>query len=305
LFPFKDKRTGLMGLSNGARELMLLIPREDAGRAWQTRSDRTKKEPFQIAANIFLYAVDKKNLRYKGETYIVTDKGVAADRTIKLVRLAAGTNPDPEPAGWRRLGAILKNDDKLALAVTEAKPGEGKLAGAKVAHLTGTGDFRFDERGRRELAEFVKAGGTLIVDAAGGSSAFADAAERELTATFAALSPKGLEPVPAKHLLYTSKLTEVKEVAYRNFAKDIVKGLSAPRIKAIDVGGGRLGIFYSREDLSAGLVGQPVDGIYGYEPATATRLMRAMLLYALSDGKLPSAAPATQPTTAPTTSPKK
>ena len=57
--------------------------------------------------------------------------------------------------------------------------------------------------------------------------------------------------------------------------------------------GGRFGVFYSREDLSTGLVGQSVDGIYGYEPATATRLMRAMLLYAMNDGKLPAAAPPT------------
>ena len=43
-------------------------------------------------------------------------------------------------------------------------------------------------------------------------------------------------------------------------------------------------MFYSREDLSGGLVGEPVDGIVGYDPATATAIMRNILLYASVDG---------------------
>jgi hypothetical protein len=304
LFPMKEgKHVGVMGLSNGVRELILLIPRQDVARSWQLRSDRTKKEAYQIAANIFLYAVDKKNLRNKGETYIVQDKDIKPEKTITLARLMVGVNPNPEPGGWPRLNAILKNDDKVALDIVEAKLGEGKLSGVKVAHLTGTSDFKLDEPARKELAAFIKAGGTLIVDAASGSPAFADAAERELDGTFAQAFPKqALELISAKHALYTNWLVGLKDVGYRTFARDLIGAVNAPRIKGLKLDGGRLGAFYSREDLSAGLVGQPVDGIRGYDPATATRLMRAMLLYALYDGKLPKAPP-TQPATAPTSQP--
>ena len=38
-----------------------------------------------------------------------------------------------------------------------------------------------------------------------------------------------------------------------------------PRVRGINVKG-RVAVFYSREDLSAGMVGQPVDGITGYTP---------------------------------------
>jgi hypothetical protein len=299
LFPAKGKRVGLMGLTNEVRELMLLIPRDDAGRSWQSRSDRTKAEAFHVGANIFLYAVDKKNLRYKGETYIVKDAGVKPEKTLKVARLAVGSNPDPEPGGWRRLGNVLRNDDKVGIELETVKLGAGKLAGAKVAHLTGTSDFKLDAKARAELLEFVKGGGTLVVDAAGGKSSFADAAERELAATFAPLSKKGLEVIPAKHALYTDKLVELKDVAYRAFARATLKNLNAPRVRAIDVGKGRLGVFYSREDLSGGLVGQPVDGIHGYEPATATRLMRSILLYALYDGTFPPPPPPPAPAPAP------
>ena len=76
--------------------------------------------------------------------------------------------------------------------------------------------------------------------------------------------------------------------------------LNEPRLRGITQNG-RVAVFYSREDLSAGLVGEPVDGIIGYTPATATAIMRNILLYAAAGGKAPPAAakPSTKPTTAP------
>jgi len=64
----------------------------------------------------------------------------------------------------------------------------------------------------------------------------------------------------------------------------VVGKLSAPRVAAIDVGG-RAGVFFSREDLSGGLVGSPVDGIVGYDPDTATAIVRNVLVYAETGGK--------------------
>ncbi len=43
---------------------------------------------------------------------------------------------------------------------------------------------------------------------------------------------------------------------------------------------GRLAVFYSREDLSAGLVGEQIDGIVGYDPSSAVALMTNLVLYA-------------------------
>jgi hypothetical protein len=43
---------------------------------------------------------------------------------------------------------------------------------------------------------------------------------------------------------------------------------------------GRVGVLYSREDLSGGMVGQAVDGITGYMPESATAIMRNAMLYA-------------------------
>src|SRR5205814_1593592 len=86
----------VVALSNGARELMIVLPISDPGRAWQTNNFGDKDSSFPLVADIFQYAVDKKNLRYKGDTYLVyTDKSIAAERTMKLARLQYNGNWDP------------------------------------------------------------------------------------------------------------------------------------------------------------------------------------------------------------------
>jgi len=49
------------------------------------------------------------------------------------------------------------------------------------------------------------------------------------------------------------------------------------KIKGIMIGN-RIGGYFGREGLSAGLVGEPVDGIVGYDPNTGAYLMAAMLM---------------------------
>ena len=45
------------------------------------------------------------------------------------------------------------------------------------------------------------------------------------------------------------------------------------------------GVFYSREDLTAGLVGEQVDGIVGYDPVPqAAQMMANIILYADGGG---------------------
>ena len=86
--------------------MMILLPEGDPGRYWQTQEVTGGHEPFyQLAGNIFLYAVDQKNLTQKGKTYLVDiDPAIKTDRTIKVVCIQYDGNWDPEPAGWQEIG---------------------------------------------------------------------------------------------------------------------------------------------------------------------------------------------------------
>jgi len=268
----------VMGLSNGARELMLSIPIADPGKNWQTRSfeGADHKPGAQLMADIFLYAVDKQNLRFKGETYIVQpNPRITPSKTIKLARLQYNGNWDPEPGGWRRLAAVMQNTYAVKLETAPVKLGTSGLnRDYQAAHLTGTAKFTLDPASREELRQYVQGGGTVIVDACGGSGDFAAAVAAELKAIW---PDAKLSPVKKDSAVYTAAAPPIAEVTYRRYAMKLLAGLKSPRLMGLEVGG-RTAVYVSNEDLSAGLVGQSIDGIVGYDPKSASTLMSYMLL---------------------------
>lgn len=272
------RKPNVLGISNGARELMILLP-DDPGRWWQPMDTRGHSDDFQLGADIFLYAIDKQNLLKKGQTYLVTpDPKVKATRTIDVARLQYDGNWDPEPGGWKRLAAIMHNTNKVELTTENVKLEEGALKGKKIAHMTGTTKFKFEDAQRKEIKDFVTNGGTLIIDAAGGNGAFAESVESEMDAIFGA-DAKGLsEALPQDSPLYKQDGKPI-EIAWRTYAKAQLGSLKGGRLKAMKIKD-RLAVIYSPEDLSVGLVGQPVDGIVGYEPKTASALMANALMIA-------------------------
>ena len=72
----------------------------------------------------------------------------------------------------------------------------------------------------------------------------------------------------------------VNDIGYRQFAiRKQLGNTKGPRIRGAE-SGGRMAVLYSGEDLSVGMVGQSVDGIFGYTPASATALMKSLLIFA-------------------------
>jgi hypothetical protein len=282
------------------RELMLLVPDADLSRHWQTRSEKTKNEAYELMQNIFLYAVDKSNLRSRGDTYIVTvDPTKKAASSVEVARITVGDNADPEPGGWRRLAAILNNENKLGLRSSRSRSATGKLAGSKVAHLTGTTKFTLNDAQKKELKDYVAAGGTLVVDAAGGAADFARSAERELRRSSAARPTRSAPSCRPPTTSTTCPTPRSSAVFYRNFARGKVGGSNAPRIRGIEQGGASASSTAARTCRPAWSASQ-WDGILGYSPDSATDIMRNIVLYAAN---IP--APATAPTTAPTTAPRR
>jgi hypothetical protein len=289
------------GLSNGSRELMLLVPREDVGKSWQLQLIGPKDHHFQLMSNILLYAVDRSDLRYKGETHVITpDESITPRRAVKLARIRYAGNWDPEPGGWRRMAAYLLNRFELGLDVKAVRMGgtgvnpahvPGILRGYDLAHLTGTEALALSDEARKELRRYVQTGGTLLVDATGGNTRFADAAEAVLADVFKPLAPDAAEQLtrPAKpdHAVYTVPASKLTEVGYRTFARTQLGNTRAPRLRIITIQN-RPAVFFSKEDLSTGLVGQSVDGVYGYDPKTATQIAANVILLATGEGNQPA-----------------
>jgi len=285
-------------LSNGARILMVLFPNSDPARSWQVETRVGHEEAWQLMQDLFLYSIDKKGLRAKGATYIVkSDPKITATQTIKVARLQYPGNWDPEPGGWKRLAAVMHNQNQIDLAIEPVKLGDGKLnASYKVAHLTGTYAFKLNNAAKDELRQYVNAGGTLVTDAAGGGGDFLDSAQTAIAETF---SGAAMNLLRLDNPIFAGP-EPIQQVSYRPFARKIVGATHTPRLRGIDING-RTAVIFSAEDLSVGLVGQEVDGINGYSPASATSLMRNILGNALNPRVAPAGAQTatTEPAVAP------
>jgi hypothetical protein len=273
-FPRENWRTkpSVLGMSNGVRELILFLPQQDAAKTWQLQVMPGRDQDWQLPANILMYATDRHPLRKRGEHYLVErDEKSAATKTIKLARLKYDGNWDPEPGGWRRLANVLYNEYKIELL---ADPVEiASISDAEIAHLTGTAAVQFTPAQQGALKKYVEGGGTLLIDAAGGSADFAKSAEALIEQLF----PKALKALPADHAVYSAG-GKTAEIQYRAYAQRMLGAASGGRLQGIEQDG-RVVLVYSREDLSTGLVGQPVDGIVGYAPASATQLMSRIVRY--------------------------
>lgn len=258
----------MVELNNGVRDLMILIPDADPSRFFQQRQVGGRRFLYELMADVVYYSIDQSGARLKGDSYLVRpNPAVPTLRTVKLARLSYNGNWDPEPGGWPRMAAIEHNTHGIDLQVAPVRLGDGKLDGYKVAHLTGTTAFQLNEAARTELRRFVQRGGTLIVDSAGGSSAFDTAAQNQLTSAFPDMV---LDAVPDDHPAFRTGQTWMRP-AYRRYARTRLDQTSRFLLKSARFGSGT--VYYSAEDLSAGLVGEPVDGIYGYQPQIASTLM--------------------------------
>lgn len=277
---------------------MILMPTADYSKLWQLNIYAGREEGHQLMWNLYFYAIDRKNMRYKGDTYIVHESSeIKAAKKIEVARLEYAGNWSPEPGGWWRLHNVMHNSDRIDVDTKTVKLGTGELltGGYKIAHLTGTHHIHFDPASASEISKFVETGGTLIVDSCGGNSDFSTSAEEQLNSIF----PAGkLSVLPPEHPAFAAGV-KAADVTYRTYAKKVVGNLHSPRIKAIEVQN-RPAVFFSAEDLSTGLVGQSIDGIFGYEPQSATDLMRSLLMFS-TGGPVAKPAPPVTPATPPST----
>jgi hypothetical protein len=83
--------------------------------------------------------------------------------------------------------------------------------------------------------------------------------------------------LPVEHPFYQLDGKAIS-VTYRPYAQRVLLGAAkSGRLVGWEIDG-RVGVVFSREDLSTGMVGQSVDGVLGYSAGTATDLMSAVVL---------------------------
>ncbi len=280
--------TGLWGVSNGVRLLAVHAPRE-LSLALQGRADGPNRAVFELLANVYILTTDKGMLRPRGTNPWPAAEVFTPKATIRVARIKYAGNYDPEPMAWKRLAIIMGNRHSIKLEVGGPMP-MAKIDAAKypVAAMTGTDEFKLTGQEKQALVDYLTAGGTLIIDAAGGSKAFVDAVGEQIVP----LVPKGRPGRLATWIAYNGPAKIERAYYRRQFAMMLGRDRKDHRLRCVLRGGegltgsGRVAVIYSREDMTVGLLGYPAYAIRGYRPDSAIALMTNLLWYAAGLGDI-------------------
>jgi hypothetical protein len=261
-------------IHNGIRPLVLHTD-ADLPKSWQLWLHKLEKRSFEAACNLLMYATDKGRLRPRGVSHWPPKPRRTAGRTIKVARLRYAGKWDPEPLAFERLRRLMVRRHGINLEVTPADVAQAADCGAPVATLTGTAKLALTSEELAALKRYVQTGGTLIVDAAGGSRSFAESAEVILRGMFGYASVRRLAPSADVFNLPGMK---IDKVSYRRKARVALGRIRRPNLRVVQLAR-RCAVFFSKEDLTGGLVGYPCYTCVGYQPESCFEIMRNLMVF--------------------------
>ena len=285
-FSPKDIR-GLAGVSNGARLLAIHSPRE-LSLGLQLGPRKTYKGVFDLLGNVYLMTTDVGRLPRRGGRVIPQPGPFKPAATLRVARLKYNGNYDPEPLAFERLARWMGARCRIKL-VASAPMAITALDAAKwpVAAMTGTDAFTLSADELAALKKYFDAGGTLVLDAAGGSEPFTKSVEQKIVPLVSGGKRSGI----ATHVVLGGPAGIDRVYYRRSLAAVLGADRSVPLIDGVMAAcrepgrtGKRLAVIYSRYDLTVGLAGFEGYDLSGYRPRSALAVMTNLLCHAAGVG---------------------
>ncbi len=277
-------QTKIWILSNGVRPLAIHCD-GDLPAKWQAGVvNKSTLRYFQTGLNVVTYATGSlSSLRKRGVSHWPIASDARIERTVNIARLKFTGNYDPEPLAWKRFAILMRERTGTDLKVSQPIPlSDLPKSGTKTAVMSGVGEFDLSDKERKVLKKFITGGGTLIIDAAAGDIDFAESAEDILADMFPKRRQK-LRQLSLRSDLFHLPDMRIRSVQYRKQTYAKLR-TDHPNLKAITIKG-RPAVFFSAEDLTAGLVGNSAFTVDGYSPKSSYELMRNMVLLAAASAK--------------------
>lgn len=301
LWSVPDPVPPLRALSNGVRELIVLSPRVDFSEVFQRRATNRVRE-YQTMGNLYLYASEKKALRPRLAQHAVLshlNDGAPTDEraSFHIVRAMHAGQWNAEPAALAVFRAALAQPPPIGrnLAVTiDTQPLariDALYPPPDVVLVSSIKPIDLTDAERRAIEHFAtrEDGGVILFETVGGVGTCAAHMEDTLGGLFGVEARSTLRsPVVTGRGL--DDAAPVSRVEYRPYAVHVHGSREVvPRLRGMaPAGGGAMRLFFSREDISHGLLDQPCWGVSGYSARAARDLLANLLVYsrALRDGRL-------------------
>ena len=274
-------------VSNGIRPLAIHTD-VDLPKIWQLQNTATGRWAFESATNLFVYVTAKGKLPHRGTNHwpaAVTTKDMPV---VKVARLQHNGNANPEPQALQRFARLMAAQCKVNVQPVGPIPIAGLAESAPaVAILSGTNEFSLSDDEVTALKAFTAGGGTLLLEAAGGVTYKTDAAtDMPQIAGFAASAEMLIETmygagalrrVSSGSPVYALAGKELRKVVYRGQARKRLGGDPAPNLRAVLLDD-RPAVYYTREDITHGLLGTPSLPVDGYDSESAFAVLRNIVL---------------------------
>ncbi len=278
LFDLDGHDFRVRSVHNGVRHLLFHFPRDLSRIFHLDRRGEDKARYWKLMANLYYYATEKAGASPRVAEPVLERSGSGGGPTVRVGRARYDGNWNPEPLAWEMVSRFLHNEER---AETEVRTLDlASLADAELpfVHVTGTDAVDFTDAQIAAVRTFVDRGGTVLFETAGGRGGFAKSAERQLTEV---LDEKARPLLPTSPLLSGEGLDgfDVRSVDYRRTVVFRMGEFHDPRLRAVAIDG-RPRVLFSREDLTHGMLGESVWGVFGYDTASARRIMANLLLWA-------------------------
>jgi len=268
-FKLENPRPRLQAVDNGVRLLMVHAP-SDLASAWQVRAFESRKPPFQLGMNLYLYATGKEQFRNRLDTRAIPDPPLTPAPQIDIAQVEYDGNWNPEPGALPRFAKAFQNNTGKRLVFRAATPAQLSVKDHLMAVMTGAGPRVPADAELAASAKYLRDGGLLFVDACGGSAGFATAIEQWLAKLDPAVK---LEPMrPDDEFLKASPAGSIDlgPERLRLYAIQQI-GANGTRLKTMKIGKGR--VIFTPLDVTSGLLGTNTWGVLGYAPDYSEALL--------------------------------
>ena len=304
--PNGSRAAPLWGVSDGTR-LLAVLSRRDIACPWQRRAHKAGRIDYLMGVNFFLYATGSNSLRMRMRPVFAGGTG-RARHTVRVARLRHRGNASTQPYALKYLSDKLTAENRVKLTVTENAAIDAKtLAGHHLAWMTGSDAFTLSDGQIRALRAYLDGGGTLFVNALGGSRAFAESAEKMLDEVFANVDVLAGNASPVSPVM-TGRCGEFRGLPLTGLERTLkwrnTRDAPAAPVKAYHHAGRAMAI-YAPFGVHDTLDGHAAHGARSYMPPSARQIAANVVLCALmakpapKPGHKPLSGPAPAPATQP------
>ena len=269
----------LRAVGNATRLYMVHSP-TDIAKRWQAKDPKADRSPFELGANLFVYATGMHVPRNRVATLAAPEVRGNPKDLIVVARLKHAGDWNPEPWAWVRMSRLFRAQTSIGLTVAEMEIEKLAVDIAPIAHLTSTAAFSLNDAQLAALQKYVDTGGVLIIDPCGGFRPTAESIRTNILAR--AFPGKETAILSTDHPLIAGRGEGLQQIAKAQVRPYVLSTLGQNFSRPMILESGKGAVIVSDLDLTSGLLGSNTLGILGYDPDYAYVLVKNAILWTVN-----------------------